>query len=180
MSSKQEDRLRAIEELLHDHVPRQVAIPKGATGLVSEIGALIQRHAREVEQLKEAHRTEIQLLTGTLARMTQLVYQLEKRFLECFDSIEGGGKKSHDLRLLKIVKDQMKDLLADQGFLAVELKGISYTPQIADHARVERWIQGDGDRPIVTETIEPVVVRGEDVAMQGTIVVAASSKEKIE
>jgi molecular chaperone GrpE (heat shock protein) len=155
------------------HVRREVAFEGEFISLAAEVAALLNRHAGQIRQVTESGSQALVKLQRGIARGVQLVFHLEQAIgaSEEHAAAVGFGKT---LRRFRIIKDQLKDQLAAQGFTWRDPTGEEFTQELAELVEVDGWRHAaEYAREVVVETREPIVLYQGQPVLVGAVVVGA-------
>jgi hypothetical protein len=155
------------------HPMRALPLADDFLALAGEVAALIDGHARQVRELEKTRDDERLKLRRSFARVTQLIYHLDQALGDSQQALKDAGlDKPH--KRLRIVKDQLKDHLAREGYVWRDPIGEPFSGALTELVDVDGWRHSaEYARETVIETREPMIVYGEEVILGGAVVIGA-------
>lgn len=152
---------------------RELPIAGTFHSLAGEIAALLDRADRQKQADSREHQGQIADLRETTGRAAQLVHHLDQGLKDCSDSMAAAGL-GKAFRRLRIIKDQLKDHLAREGYTWQDPTGQPFTNGLAECVQVDGWRHSDEfAAEVVVETREPIVRFGETLLLPGAVTVGA-------
>jgi hypothetical protein len=166
-----------LRNLFQEHCPRPAPDGGDPGALAAEIAALLNGHARHIQTLKDKHRQDLLSFRSALARIAQLVFHLERWVGETESGMAQAGLDALWKRL-RILKDQLKDRLAAEQYVWIDLTGEDFVSTLEEHVRVEGVRRSSQcHREKIVETREPIVLCEGEIVLPGVVVVCVPETE---
>jgi len=159
--------------LFDNYTMREIPIEGDFISFASEIGAILNRHAKKINQIESDNEKKMMESRRSMGRIARFVFHLEDALKESEKQMLDAGLR-RIFKRMRVIKDQLKSRLFKQGYTWLDPMGKDFE-EIANFADVIGWRhRSDFDREIVDETIEPVILYQGEVLLEGSVIMGAS------
>jgi hypothetical protein len=159
--------------LLAEHQPRPLPASYGLLAPAAEIAAQLQEHAADRQRWQQELAEQARIHDQSLAEATSVVYLLDEALGRAQAPLEQAGLL-RAYRELRILKDRLIQLLADQGCSWRDPLGLPFEGDLPELVNVDGWRYGpEYDQACVAQVREPIIMRHGVVIREGSVVVGA-------
>ncbi|MFO8078683.1 MAG: hypothetical protein R6V07_00130 [Armatimonadota bacterium] len=141
--------------------PRSTCEATGEEGVLEAIEACVRDYATSLNEARAKAESRREETDACLAALADLIHSLDVTLAETEQDLSAMGLGQVHRRV-RLVTDQMRDLLAVSDVIFEDLTGLPFEDDVIERSDVDGWRRSeDFETEIVAETVKPAIeVRG--------------------